>query len=148
MTYAVAAEEQQGDRGLEEGVAGQEAEVPEPPPDEVPAKELWGEARYEQYVLTRYSDYIDEREQIAAIHTTVFVIGQFLGTLCVVDDHEVNGQAFMRTPTGPVEFRRGPMAWNPSNRDMLTKLCRHVSENQNEVTRIGYEAGGTSHSIH
>ena len=132
----IAAQEEQG------VVTGQEAEVQEPPPDEVTAEEPWDETRYEQYILTKYSDYIDEREQIPEIHTTSFVIGRFLGHLEVIDDNEVNGRAFMRTPTGPVEFRRGPMAWNPSNRDMLEKLCRHVNKNQNEATRIGYEARG------
>ena len=126
---------QQDDRGQDEAAAEQEEA---PPPAEVPAEEPWDWARYQQYILTRYSDYVDEREQIADIRTTAFAIHRFLGTLWMIDDHETNGQAFMRTPSGPIEFRRGPMAWNPSNRDMLEKLCRHITENQNEATRIGY----------
>ena len=135
----VGAQGQQEVEQQEEAAAEQEEA---PPPAEVPAKEPWDWARYEQYILTRYSDYVDEREQIADIRTTAFAINRFLGTLWMIDDHETNGQAFMRTPGGPIEFRRGPMAWNPSNRDMLERLDRHITENQNEATRIGYTARG------
>ena len=108
----IAEQGRQDDRGQDKAAEEQEEA---PPPAEVPVEEPWDRARYKQYILTRYSDYVDEREQIADIQTTAFVINRFLGTLWMIDDHETHGQAFMRTPEGPIEFRRGPMAWNPSN---------------------------------
>ena len=66
------------------------------------------------------------------------VIGQFHDTLYIVDDHEENGQAFMKTISGPIEFKRGPIAWNPVNRNMLDKLCMHITDNLNPNTEIRY----------
>ena len=44
----------------------------------------------------------------------------------------------MKTTSGPIEFKRGPIAWNPANRGMLDKLCVHVTDNRNPDTEIRY----------
>ena len=137
-------QEQQGDGVLEQAATGQEAEAPDEAHADIPVKQPWNRARYEGYILSRYSDFINDREQVPDIHTTAFVIGWFFGTLWVIDDNKDNGQAFVKTPAGPIELRREPMAWNPTNRDMLDKLCQHVIDNQNPGTRIGYAVTGNN----
>ena len=117
---------------------GEENEVVEPPePPIVFAVQPWTEARYTNWAIETYAPLIEEEEQVLDLHTTTVIKGRFEGTMYLVDSGS-HGQAFMKTTSRPVEFTWGPVSWNPTSSNAMTRLCRHVSLNQHLDARIGY----------